>query len=377
MSEKFKITSKSSRNRARTGEFSTEHGTFTTPAFMTVGTRGTVKAMTPRMIKETGAEIILANNFHLTLKPGVDIIAAAGGLHNFMGWPGPILTDSGGYQVFSLSDIAKVEDRGVWFRSPYDGSKNYFTPAKVVKTQSIIGSDIMMALDECIAYPHSRAQAEKAMLRTGRWAKMCREEFERLGGKSISTGKKQSIFAVVQGGSFEDLRDESVRTLTPLDFDGYAIGGVSVGEPGESVKKIINYTAPLLPEEKPRYVMGLGDPAALLSAVAAGVDMFDCVMPTRHGRNGWLYTSKGRIVIRNAQYKKDFTKPDPSCGCYTCSNFSRAYLNHLFRNNEILASMLNSLHNIYFMVNLIFKVQKSIKEDNFNKVAEEIQEFYE
>ncbi|MDA3792699.1 MAG: tRNA guanosine(34) transglycosylase Tgt [Elusimicrobia bacterium] len=377
MSERFKIIAVSKENRARAGRFKTAHGTFTTPAFMSVGTKGTVKAMTPEMLQKTGAEIILSNNFHLTLKPGMDIISAAGGLHKFMGWPGPILTDSGGYQVFSLSDIAKVKDDGVHFRSPYDGSKNYFTPEKVVKTQSIIGSDIMMVLDECIAYPHSRAEAQKAMIRTGRWAQKSKEEFDRLAGKSVTTKKEQSIFGIVQGGSFEDLRKESAGMITDLDFDGYAIGGVSVGEPTHAINKIIDFTVPLLPEKKPRYVMGLGDPATLVKAVARGVDMFDCVIPTRHGRNGWLYTSEGRIVIRNAQYKEDFNAPDPDCDCYTCSNFTRAYLNHLYRNNEILASMLNSLHNIHFLVNLMFKIQSSIKDGGFNKIAEDIYKVYE
>ena len=372
----FDILEKSVENKGRIGVVKTPHGNFTTPVFMVVGTQGTVKSLTPRIIEEAGCEILLSNNYYLNLRPGIEIIEKAGGLHEFMAWKNPILTDSGGYQVFSLSGIVKVEDKGVEFRSPVNGDKNFFTPRGVIKSQSRLGSDIIMPLDECISYPHTRSAAQKAMKRTLRWLEESGEEFEKIGCKSVTTGKKQQLFGIIQGGRFKDLREASVTETVKMGFDGYAIGGVSVGEPRSNVRETINYVAELLPEDKPRYVMGLGDPADLVNAVEAGIDMFDCVIPTRHGRTGWLYTSRGILVIRNAPYKDDFSKPDPECSCYTCRNFTRAYLNHLFRSNEILGSVLNSLHNLNFMVNLIFKIREALKNGNFDKLKNQVMKYY-
>lgn len=372
----FEILEKSVENKGRIGVVKTPHGNFTTPVFMVVGTQGTVKSLTPRIIEEAGCEILLSNNYYLNLRPGIEIIEKAGGLHEFMAWKNPILTDSGGYQVFSLSGIVKVEDKGVGFRSPVNGDKFFFTPGGVIQSQSRLGSDIIMPLDECIAYPHTRSAAQKAMKRTLRWLGESREEFEKIGCKSVTTGKKQQLFGIIQGGRFKDLREASVAETVKMGFDGYAIGGVSVGEPRRNVRETINYVAELLPEDKPRYVMGLGDPADLVNAVEAGIDMFDCVIPTRHGRTGWLYTSKGILVIRNAPYKDDFSKPDPECNCYTCRNFTRAYLNHLFRSKEILGSVLNSLHNLNFMVKLIFKIREALKNGNFDKLKNQVMKYY-
>ncbi len=372
----FEILERSVENKGRIGVVKTPHGNFTTPVFMVVGTQGTVKALTPRVIEETGCEILLSNNYYLNLRPGIEIIEKAGGLHEFMAWKNPILTDSGGYQVFSLSGIVKVEDKGVEFRSPVNGDKFFFTPSNVIQSQSRLGSDIIMPLDECISYPHTRSAAQKAMKRTLSWLGESREEFEKIGCKSVTTGKKQQLFGIIQGGRFKDLREASVTETVKMGFDGYAIGGVSVGEPRRNVRETINYVAELLPEDKPRYVMGLGDPADIVNAVEAGIDMFDCVIPTRHGRTGWLYTSRGILVIRNAPYKDDFSKPDPECSCYTCRNFTRAYLNHLFRSKEILGSVLNSLHNLNFMVNLIFKIREALKNGKFNKLKNQVMKYY-
>ncbi len=372
----FKIVEKSSENASRVGIIDTAHGSFETPVFMVVGTQGTVKGLTPKMVKDCGCRILLANNYHLNLRPGIDVIKDAGGLHKFMAWDGPILTDSGGYQVFSLTDLVKINKDGVEFASPIDGSKRFFTPELVIKTQNIIGSDIMMVLDECIAYPHSHLEAEKAMKRTFLWAERSINEFSNLDGISLTTGKRQHLFGIIQGGSFKDLREESAKKTIKLDFDGYAIGGVSVGEPRENVREMIKFTAGFIPEKKPRYVMGLGDPANLIYAVEEGIDMFDCVIPTRHGRNGWLYTSKGVIVIRNAPFKEDFANVDPECSCYTCSNFTRAYLHHLFRSKEILGSILNTLHNLNFMVELTIKMRKAIRQGKFSQLKKEILKYY-
>lgn len=374
--EKFTVLNQSEENKARVGEIITPHGNFKTPAFMVVGTRGTVKALTPRMVKETGCEVVLSNNYYLNFRPGIEIIKKAGGLHSFMGWGGPVLTDSGGYQVFSLSDTVNVKDAGVEFRWPVSGEKRFFTPQGVLESQSIMGGDIIMMLDECIKYPHTYVEAEKAMKRTLNWAYKSKKKFEEIKGKSLTTGLNQQLFGIVQGGSFKELRQKSVSKTVDLDFDGYAVGGVSVGEPRKKVRSMVDFVADKLPEDKPRYVMGLGDPVDIICAVESGVDMFDCVIPTRHGRNGWLYTSTGIIVIKNAPYKDDFKKPDPECCCYTCRNFSRAYLHHLLRNNEILGMILNSLHNLNFMVKLTLKLQESIKNKNFNKIKKKILKYY-
>ncbi len=372
MSSLFEIKSVSKENRGRAGEITTPHGVIKTPAFMAVGTQGTVKALTPDMVKSTGCGVVLSNNFYLTIGPGMEIIKKAGGIHKFMNWPGPVLTDSGGYQVFSLSDIARVSSSGVVFRSPLNGDKISFTPGNVVENQSIIGADIIMPLDECIAFPHSRVEAEKALERTVNWAYKSLEKFESLGRKSLTTSLGQMLFAIIQGGRFRDLREKCARSLVGKAFDGYAVGGVSVGEPRKQVRDTVDFTTSFLPQEKPRYVMGIGGPADIVSAVESGVDMFDCVIPTRHGRNGWLYTSSGRIVIRNAPYRDDFSPVDPKCSCYTCANFTRAYLHHLYRRGEILSMILNSLHNLHFMIELTVKIRESIINGGFNEIKKEI-----
>lgn len=372
----FQILEKSSENDGRVGVVNTPHGSFNTPAFMVVGTQGTVKALTPDMIRESGCEVLLSNNYYLNLRPGVEVVRKAGGLHKFMSWDGPILTDSGGYQVFSLSDIVKVKNNGAEFQSPVNGDKMFFTPQNVIQSQSILGADIIMPLDECISYPHTHNDAERAMNRTLKWLDEARREFENIGYKSATTGKKQQLFGIIQGGVFKDLREESALKTVEMGFDGYAVGGVSVGEPRRQVREIIRYVAGLLPVDRPRYVMGLGDPADIVYAVEAGVDMFDCVIPTRHGRNGWLYTSKGIVVIKNAPYKDDFSKPDPECECYTCRNFTRAYLNHLFRSGEILGLILNSLHNLNYMVKLTLKMRDALKNGNFKGLKKQILNYY-
>ncbi len=377
MNMNFEIEKTSGENSSRAGRLYTPHGNVDTPVFMAVGTQATVKALTPDMLRSAGCSIILGNNYHLNLRPTVEVIEKAGGLHSFMGWDGPILTDSGGYQVFSLCDLVRVKDEGVEFASPLNGDRKFFSPEEVVRSQSRLGSDVMMILDECVAWPHTRAKAEKAAERTLRWAIRSREEFEKLNCKSLTTGLSQYLFGIVQGGAFRDLREESARSTVDVGFDGYAIGGVSVGEPRKQVRDTVNFTSSFLPENKPRYVMGLGDPADIVHAVASGADMFDCVIPTRHGRNGWLYTSRGRIVIRNAPYREDFSKPDPDCSCYTCSNFSRAYLHHLFRSRELLGYTLNSLHNLHYMLKLLRRIRESIISGRFEDMKKEILRYYE
>ncbi|MBN2406760.1 MAG: tRNA guanosine(34) transglycosylase Tgt [Elusimicrobia bacterium] len=370
------MSGKSEENAGRSGSVATGHGKFRTPAFMVVGTQGTVKALTPEMIRSTGCEVVLANNYYMNLRPGLDVIKKAGGLHKFMGWDGPVLTDSGGYQVFSLCDMVKIKEDGVRFSSPLNGDKLFFTPADVVRSQSILGSDIMMVLDECVAYPHTRAQAQKALDRTIKWAGESLDEFTKLKKTSLTTGRKQLLFGIIQGGVFEDLRIRAAQETVKMDFDGYAIGGVSVGEPRKKVREIIDLVIKYLPEDKPRYVMGLGDPSDIVYAVESGVDMFDCVIPTRHGRNGWLYTSRGLVVIRNAPYREDFSRLDPECDCYTCANFTKAYLHHLFRSGELLGMMLNSLHNLHFMIQLTSKLRQSISEGGFGELKSRILKYY-
>ncbi|NLB35575.1 MAG: tRNA guanosine(34) transglycosylase Tgt [Elusimicrobia bacterium] len=370
----FKV--KTFKNGGRVGVLQTPHGPIETPAFMTVGTAGTVKALTPEQIRSTGCQVVLGNNYHLNLRPGLEVIGAAGGLHKFMNWDGPILTDSGGYQVFSLKGLVKVRDDGVEFTSPLNGEKKFFTPSSVVESESIIGSDIAMVLDECVAYPNTEDEAAAALEKTLAWASESVKTFDKLKRKSITTGLDQMLFGIVQGGSHKKLREYSASETCKMDFDGFAIGGVSVGEPREEVWDMIDFTAQLLPEDKPRYVMGLGDPADLVYAVESGVDMFDCVIPTRHGRTGWLYTSQGIIPIRNAPYRKDFGKPDPECNCYTCTNFSRAYLHHLFRSKEILGHTLNSLHNLHFIVELTLNMRKALISGEFASLKEKILKYY-
>lgn len=370
----FKV--KRYKEGGRVGVLKTPHGEIKTPVFMAVGTAGTVKALTPEMVESTGCQILLGNNYHLNLRPGLQVISEAGGLHKFMNWKKPILTDSGGYQVFSLKGLVRIKEEGVEFSSPLNGERKFFTPESVVESQSIIGSDIAMVLDQCIAYPNTIEEAGRALERTTRWAEKSVKAFDELKRESVTTKKSQMLFGIVQGGSHRKLRELSAAATRKMNFDGLAIGGVSVGEPRNEVREMIEFTAKLLPEDKPRYVMGLGDPADLVYAVESGIDMFDCVIPTRHGRTGWLYTSEGVIVIRNAPYRNDFSKPDPECTCYTCSNYSRAYLHHLFRSREVLAYTLNSLHNLHFIVQSSVNMREALIRGEFSLLKEKILKYY-
>jgi queuine tRNA-ribosyltransferase len=347
---------------ARAGLITTDHGPVETPVFMPVGTAGTVKAVEPRELSELGARIILGNTYHLVLRPGLEVIQAAGGLHRFMSWDGAILTDSGGYQIFSLSDLRTLDDDGVSFRSHLDGTLLRFTPESVIEHQRSLGSDVMMVLDECTPYPCSRAEAEAAVARTEQWARRSREAVQ---GSECRYGHSQGTFAIVQGSVFPDLRRRSAEGLTPLDFDGYAIGGLAVGEPTQEMYDILASTVPLLPQSKPRYLMGVGTPENLLEAVERGIDMFDCVLPTRNGRNGMVFTAGGTLNLRNAVHRADFSPPDSTCECYTCRNFSRSYLRHLVSSGEILGLQLATIHNIHFFVSLMRQARQAILEGRF------------
>ncbi|MDH7604181.1 MAG: tRNA guanosine(34) transglycosylase Tgt [Melioribacter sp.] len=366
----FKIKHIDIYSKARVGEFYTSHGIVETPIFMPVGTQGTVKAITQRILKEeVKAEIILSNTYHLYLRPGTEILKAAGGLHKFMNWDLPILTDSGGFQIYSLSDLRKLKNDGVEFRSHLDGSIHFFTPKKVIEIQRSIGSDIMMPLDECTPYPCDYEYAKKSKELTSKWAILNKEAFE----LTYSLyGYEQYLFGIVQGSVYKDLRESSARDLTKLEFDGYAIGGLAVGEPIEVMYDIVDFTTDFLPENKPRYLMGVGRPENILEAIAKGIDMFDCVMPTRNARNAYLFTSQGIVSMRNAAYKDDFSPLDPECNCYTCKNFSRAYLRHLFNAKEILALELATIHNLTFYLNLVRTAREKIKEGTFVEWKDEI-----
>ena len=354
----FTLIQKDKDSKARLGRVDTAHGSFDTPAFMTVGTHATVKGLMLKDVQEAGAQIILSNAYHVYLRPGMEIIKKSGGLHKFMGWDKPILTDSGGYQVFSLALFRKIHERGVEFQSHIDGLKHFLTPEDIIAIQETLGSDIMMPLDECAHYPCTRDQAKIAMERTISWAK--RSKQARRSGKGL-------LFGIVQGATYEDLRLECAKRLVDMDFDGYSIGGVSVGESSNLIYNILELTAACLPENKPRYAMGIGYPFDILEAVGRGVDMFDCVIPTRYGRNGTAFTSSGKIIIRNAAYSEDFGPLDAKCSCYVCKNFSRAYLRHLFNAKEMLGLVLLSLHNVYFFLDLMRNVRQAIKEERFSQ----------
>ena len=325
--------------RARRGRLIFERGTVETPAFMPVGTYGTVKGMTPEEVRATGADILLGNTFHLWLRPGEEIMRKHGDLHDFMNWQRPILTDSGGFQVFSLGDIRKITEEGVHFRSPINGEKIFLDPEKSMQIQHALGSDVVMIFDECTPYPATEDEARKSMQMSLRWAKRSRDEFDRLENPN-------SLFGIIQGSVYEDLRDESLKGLVEIGFDGYAVGGLAVGEPKEDMHRILEHVCPQIPADKPRYLMGVGKPEDLVEGVRRGIDMFDCVMPTRNARNGHLFTSEGVIKIRNARHRDDTSPLDPKCDCYTCKNYSRAYLYHLDRCNEILGARLNTIHNL-------------------------------
>jgi len=351
MSFSFELIKTSTDSRARLGRMTTAHGEVRTPVFMPVGTQGTVKAMAPDRLEEAGAEIILGNTYHLYLRPGHDLIRGHGGLHRFMNWDRPILTDSGGFQIFSLGPLRKITEEGVRFQSHIDGSKHFLSPEKAVEIQQALGSDIMMCLDDCTPYPADRACTEKSMALTHRWAKRCRV---------AKTGEGQALFGIVQGGLYRDLRRASVEALAEIGFDGYAIGGLSVGEPKALMLETLEATAPLLPAGRARYLMGVGTPEDIVEGVHHGIDLFDCVMPTRCARNGLLFTNHGKVVIKNARYRTDQAPLDETCDCYTCRNFSRAYLRHLFIAREILALLLNTIHNVRFYLALMERIRTAI-----------------
>ncbi|WP_456297478.1 tRNA guanosine(34) transglycosylase Tgt [Alkaliphilus metalliredigens] len=355
MAIRYELIKECKQSGARLGRLHTPHGVIDTPIFMPVGTQATVKTMTPEELKEMNAEIILSNTYHLYLRPGHETVERAGGLHKFMNWDGPILTDSGGFQVFSLGDMRTIKEEGVTFRSHIDGSKHFISPEKAVEIQTALGADIMMAFDECAPYPAERDYVKKSLERTSRWAKRCKEAHENT--------SKQALFGIIQGGMYEDLRRQSAEEIIDLDFPGYAVGGLSVGEPKALMYEVLEYTTPLMPKDKPRYLMGVGSPDDLIEGVIRGIDMFDCVLPTRIGRNGTAMTSKGKVVIKNAKYKEDFEPLDPECQCYTCKNYSRAYLRHLIKANEILGMRLMTTHNLAFLLKLMKDVRGAIIED--------------
>jgi len=360
---KLNVTAKDKSSKARTGFFETDHGIVETPIFMPVGTQGAVKAVNRDFLdKDIKAQIVLSNTYHLYLRPGTEVLEEAGGLHSFMNWHKPILTDSGGYQVFSLSDLRKLKSNGVEFRSHLDGSKHFFTPEKVISIQRSIGSDIMMALDECTPYPCDYEYAQKSTALTSNWAVLNKEAFE---NSVPQYGNKQFLFGIIQGSVYKDLREKSAEDLVKLNFDGYAIGGLAVGEPVDVMYDLVNFTTDLMPVDRPRYLMGVGRPENILEAIQRGVDMFDCVMPTRNARNSYLFTSAGILSMRNAKYKNDFEPVDKNCGCYTCRNFSRAYLRHLFIAKEILALELSSVHNLHFYLGLVQQAREHIKQGDF------------
>jgi len=350
--------------QARRGTLTLAHGTVDTPVFMPVGTYGTVKAMAPNELVDSGAQIVLGNTFHLWLRPGLDVIRAHGGLHRFMGWERPILTDSGGFQVFSLGELRKISEEGVKFASPINGDRLFMRPEDSMQIQHTLNSDIVMIFDECTPYPADLKQAAESMRLSLRWAQRSRDEHDRLGNAN-------ALFGIVQGGMYESLRDESLAGLNEIDFDGMAIGGLSVGEPKEEFAHILAHTAPRLPADKPRYLMGVGTPEDIVFAVGQGIDMFDCVMPTRNARNGNLFTSQGPLNIKNACYTEDFSPLDPSCACPTCRQYTRAYLRHLFMAKEISAMRLNSLHNVWYYLNLMRRMRKALREGAFSGFMKE------
>ncbi|MFH0877433.1 MAG: tRNA guanosine(34) transglycosylase Tgt [Candidatus Omnitrophota bacterium] len=359
----FKVTHTDVSGRARCGVLQLGRGTVETPVFMPVGTQATVKALSPRELDECGAQIMLSNAYHLYLRPGLEIIRQFGGLHAFMNWHKPVLTDSGGYQIFSLALLRKIKDEGVEFQSHLDGSRHFLTPEDVIGVQRVLGSDIMMPLDECVPYPASFDEAEKAVDRTTLWGKRSKKAF--VAHPGAGEAQPQHLFGIVQGSSYKDLRQRSAEELLEIGFDGYALGGLSVGEPQDLMYNILSCAVDFLPGERPRYLMGIGLPEDLLEAVSWGVDMFDCVVPTRYGRNGSAFTSAGKITVRNAKFGCDQRPLDEACGCYCCRNFTRGYLRHLFNTGEILGLRLVSTHNVYFFVHLMDQARAAIKENRF------------
>ncbi len=369
----FLLEATDSRTRARAGRFRTAHGVVETPQFMPVGTVGTVKTLSPAELWEAGAQIILGNTYHLYLRPGLEVLQKAGGLHRFNRWNGPILTDSGGFQVYSLTDLRRVSEDGVEFRSHWDGSSHFFSPERVVDIQRVIGSDIMMVLDQCIANPSDETAAWEAHQLTVRWAQRSREYFLQ---QQPLYGFPQLQFGIIQGGVYAHLRRESVQQLTAMEFEGYAIGGLAVGEDAETRNQITELCTDLLPENRVRYLMGVGKPEDLMDAIARGVDLFDCVIPTRNARNGWAFTRTGKVVIRNARYRSDFSPLSEDCGCYCCTHFTRAYLHHLFRVREMLGYRLMTLHNVFFFLRLMREARRHILAGTFQEFHNRFQKTY-
>lgn len=368
MDLKYKLIKKDKDTMARVGEFRTLHGVVQTPVFMAVGTQATVKTLTKEDLEAIGSQVILGNTYHLWNQPGNEIIKEAGGLHKFMNWDRTILTDSGGFQVFSLAKLRDIKEEGVTFKHHKSGKQLFLSPEIATKIQNDLGSDIMMAFDECPPYPASYEYMQESVERTIRWAKRCKDAHQ--------NKDSQALFGIVQGGEFLDLRKHSADELVKLDFDGYSIGGLSVGEPKEIQNNVLEFTTPLLPENKPRYLMGVGSPGMILDAVERGVDMFDCVLPTRIARHGSAMTSRGRIIIKNKQFERDFRPLDENCDCYTCKNYTRAYLRHLFKADEILGYRLLSIHNVQFLVNLTTNIRKAILEDRFLEFKEQVYKDY-
>lgn len=357
-----------SHTMARRGQLFTPHGTIQTPIFMPVGTQATVKTMSPEELLEIGAGIILSNTYHLHLRPGEELIARAGGLHEFMNWQGSILTDSGGFQVFSLAKLRKITDEGVAFRSHIDGSPRFFSPESVMKIENNLGADIIMAFDECPPFPADRSYLEASLIRTLDWAKRCKISHQR--------PTEQGLFGIVQGGMYKDLRKKAVEALIELDFPGYALGGLSVGEPKPIMHEILEFTTPLLPQDRPRYLMGVGAPDDLFEGVARGIDMFDCVLPTRIARNGTIFTHRGRVVLKNARYAEDFHPIDSECDCKVCQTYSRAYVRHLLHADEVLGIRITTYHNLYFLLQIMQNIRKSIEEDRFLQYKREFYNRY-
>jgi queuine tRNA-ribosyltransferase len=361
----FELIKTCAQTGARLGRVHTPHGSFDTPMFMPVGTQATVKGMSPEELTAVGARIILSNTYHLAMRPGEDVVREAGGLHRFMHWDGPILTDSGGFQVFSLKDIRDIREDGVAFRSHIDGSRQFFTPERATDIQNALGADIIMAFDECAPFPSEYEYVRESTDRTTRWAQRCKERHESAGDPG-----RQSLFGIVQGGVYEDLRERSAEALCRIGFPGYAIGGLSVGEPAADMYRILEHVAPILPADKPRYLMGVGSPDYLIEGVLRGIDLFDCVLPTRMARNGTVMTSRGRVIIRDQKYARDDGPIDAACGCYTCRNFSRAYIRHLIKAGEILGVRLTTIHNLYFLLDLMKRIRQAIIEDDLGGFRE-------
>jgi queuine tRNA-ribosyltransferase len=358
----FKIIAECKTTRARAGILQTAHGEVETPIFMPVGTLGTVKSLSPEELITCGVQIILGNTYHLYLRPGCDVIRSFNGLHGFMHWDGPVLTDSGGFQVFSLAKLRKLTDEGALFQSHIDGSQHMLTPEKSVEIQLCLGSDIVMCLDECIKYPAEKRDAQKALELTTQWGKRCKDAFK---------NEKNALFGIVQGGMFKDLRERSAHDLLNIDFDGYAIGGLSVGEPKDLMLEMADFTLPMLPDTKPKYIMGVGMPEDIVTLVALGGDMFDCVLPTRNARNGQMFTTTGTLNISNSRFKHDINPIESGCTCYTCRNYSRAYLRHLYLSKELLAYRLNTIHNVHYYMNLVRQLRTAICKGKFGEFEKE------